>query len=145
MVMIWLIRILFDGKLRQREIRHRRALILQNQVFLQELEKVRKQFSSFTQEELEKDLYLQGIKNLRLKDFIEKIKALNAVTNILFISRSHIDKIEKFVSTFKEFFHHIVDRANLYRKLDGFNQKDSINEKVIKRLSHLHTDGFVTS
>jgi hypothetical protein len=144
MVMIWLIKILFDSKLRAQEKRYRKALIEHNNILLEEMAKVERQFKSFTKKEIEDDLYLQAVQNIRIREFCQKIKMLNLVINILFVNREHINKIEKFIITFKDFFNHIVDRAGIYKKLDGFAQKVKFDQKVINRLKDFKVDNFVT-
>lgn len=130
--MMWVFKILFNKRLKEQEGKRRQALIHENNLFTDELKKL-KLMRNIVVAKDPNDLELNLLKSLDIDDIIKKITAINFSFNLILFSAKDVDKAMKQVRNMKRAVKALIEMSQVTEKIDGFFElklpKNSIFEK----------------
>jgi hypothetical protein len=134
---MWLLKILTDKNLKEREKKFRLELIKSNLKLIKDLNYINQQ-SKFLIKQQEKDfdeMEIQLFKSINFRQLIETIELINYSTNVLFVSNERVEKMNRYSKKLRSFIDDVW-MPLLVSRLDSFsNLRSEISKKMILKLS----------
>jgi len=134
---MWFLQVLFNKKLKDREIKYRIEFIKSNQKIIKDLNYINQKISYFIQNPTKDfdDLELQLFKSIDFKKLIDIIELMNYSANIIFVSRSKVEKMAQYTKKLRAFIDDVW-MPLLVSKFDSFsNLRSQISQKMVMNLS----------
>lgn len=138
---MWFLRIIFDKKLQHQEIRVRKQYILENETLISELYKLDFLKKRINKSSLKDDLSMKLLELIDIKQAIQQLKCINTVIAYLWISRKDVESLQKHVAIVKDSFNNIINRCNVFKNIDGFQDKNP-NSIFVAKVINLNIDSF---
>lgn len=125
---MWLFRIIFNKRLRDRELIIRKKYLLSNDFLLEEIEKLESIIDEIKLKDIMEDFYLATLKKMNLKDTKFCIKIINKTISYLWISRKDVEKSQDFCRQARKIISKLIHESPKLKQRDSFksNNKASI-------------------
>jgi hypothetical protein len=131
---MWLVKILTNKNLREKERSERRLLLKANEEFLSEVNYLKKLRTKFKSEDSMKlaDYDLKILMSINLDELIKNIKAINNVIPLLWVSPKDIKSFQKYIKNCKSLLQELITNSKSMKKIDTFKNLTTPNSIFLK-------------
>jgi hypothetical protein len=138
--MFWLLKILFNRKLREAEAKRRRIMIAEAELFISEVKKLKLLLANLRNTK-DTDFTIEFLKHLNLDSLIYNLNGIIFIYKMMLVSDKDADKVRKYMLNLKEKLTELISASNLMKRLDSFQDlvlpESSIYSKAIKKVNSI--------
>lgn len=124
--MVWLLKILFDNKLKAKERAYRLKLMKENQLLISEIRKLKLLIRSNPKQKNNPNQFLEIIKKSNLDQLIFSLEIGNRAINFLWVPRTKVDILKRFSLYTRLTLNQVINLAGLVGS-DFYENKSKTN------------------
>jgi hypothetical protein len=138
--MFWLLKILFNTRLRAEEAKRRKIMIAEAELFISEVKKLKILLVNLRKTK-DTDYTIEFLKHLNFDSLIYNLNGIIFIYKMMLVSDKDADKVRKYMVNLKEKLTELISDSNLMKRFDSFQDlvlpESSIYSKAIKKVNSI--------